>query len=94
MKFEQHNPEWKNIFEEEAELIRSVLDIADLVSKEEYLQVYTPALSKIGYIYYPEDSSIERLFFRKGEPVKFHFSLAQEGKTTYWERSFSWSGLF
>ncbi len=26
MKFEQYNPEWDNIFKEEAELIRSVLD--------------------------------------------------------------------
>ncbi len=110
MKFEQYNPEWENIFKEEAELIRSVLDedvidiehigstairsilskpiidIAALVSKEEYLQVYTPSLSKIGYTYHPESSSVERLFFRKGDPVKFHLSLSQEGKTTYWER--------
>lgn len=65
---------------------KPIIDIAILLAKEEYLQVYTRDLNKIGYVYYPESSSVERLFYRKGNPVKFHLSLTQEGKTSYWQR--------
>ena len=26
------------------------------------------------------------MFFRKGEPVKFHLSITEKDKTTYWKR--------
>jgi len=65
---------------------KPIVDIAVLLSREEYLQAYTRDLAKMGYVYYPESSSVERLFYRKGDPVKFHLSLTQEGKTDYWRR--------
>lgn len=43
-------------------------------------------LATIGYRYFPESSSPERFFFRKGEPVQFHLSLAQKEGPGYWRR--------
>jgi GrpB-like predicted nucleotidyltransferase (UPF0157 family) len=65
---------------------KPILDIAVLVSPDEYIQSYVRPLNKIGYTYYPESSSSERLFFRKGEPAQFHLSLTQEGVTPFWDR--------
>ncbi len=65
---------------------KPIIDIAILASQYEYLQSFVQTLKRAGYQYYPESSSVERLFFRKGDPVEFHLSVTQEGKTTYWER--------
>lgn len=45
-----------------------------------------PILQKLGYVYKPDMSSTERLFFRKGDPVKFHLSITERDRTSYWER--------
>ena len=65
---------------------KPIVDIAVLVTPDEYTQSYVRPLTQIGYTFYPESSSSERLFFRKGDPVQFHLSLTQEGKTPYYER--------
>ena len=43
-------------------------------------------LEQLGYIYKPDMSSTERLFFRKGNPVEFHLSIVQPDHTSFWER--------
>ncbi len=65
---------------------KSIVDIAVLVMPDEFIQGYVRPLSKIGYEFFPNSSSTERLFFRKGNPVHFHLSVTEEGKTPYWER--------
>jgi GrpB-like predicted nucleotidyltransferase (UPF0157 family) len=65
---------------------KPIIDIAVLVTPDEFIQGYVRPLNKIGYELSTQSSSIERLFFRKGEPVAFHLSLTQEGKTPFWER--------
>lgn len=65
---------------------KPIIDIAVLVSPDEYIQSYVRPLSKIGYVFYPQSSSVERLFFRKGVPVQFHLSITQSNITSYWNR--------
>ncbi len=65
---------------------KPIVDIAVLVSPDEYIQSYVRPLAKIGYVFDPESSSTERLFFRKGDPVRFHLSITQEGYTPFWDR--------
>ncbi len=65
---------------------KPIIDIAVMVTPDEFIQGYVRPLNKIGYEFFPESSSVERLFFRKGNPVRFHLSLTQEGKTPYWDR--------
>lgn len=65
---------------------KPIIDIAVLVTPDEFIQGYVRPLSKIGYEFFPESSSTERLFFRKGTPVQFHLSLTQEGLTPYFDR--------
>ncbi len=65
---------------------KPIIDIAVLVARAEDPQTYVSSLANIGYVYYPADSSVERLFFRKGDPAEYHLSVTQEGPTTYWNR--------
>lgn len=44
------------------------------------------ALAELGYEYKPDMSSTERQFFRKGDPVEFHLSVAQPDHTPFWHR--------
>ncbi len=65
---------------------KPIIDIAVAIPSIEHASVLIEPLEKIGYTYFPESSSQERLFFRKGEPVEFHLSLAQKDRFGYWKR--------
>ncbi|MFA6018215.1 MAG: GrpB family protein [Patescibacteria group bacterium] len=65
---------------------KPIIDIAVAIPSIENAHQFIEPLSRIGYQYFPESSSQERLFFRKGDPVSFHLSLAQKDKFGYWNR--------
>lgn len=65
---------------------KPIIDIAVAIESLEDAQQFIEPLSRIAYEYFPESSSQERFFFRKGDPVKFHLSLAQKDKFSYWKR--------
>lgn len=53
------------------------LDIVVMVTPDEYIQSYVRPIRKIGYEFYPENSSIIKLQFQKGESFKYNLSLSQ-----------------
>ncbi len=53
------------------------LDIVVMVTPDEYIQSYVRPFRKIGYEFYPENSSIIKLHFQKGETFKYNLSLSQ-----------------
>ncbi|MDQ3018653.1 MAG: GrpB family protein [bacterium] len=65
---------------------RPIIDIAVLVTPDEFIQGYVRPLSKIGYTLDTSKSSPEQLFFVKGDPVSYHLTITQEGMTPYWDR--------
>jgi GrpB-like predicted nucleotidyltransferase (UPF0157 family) len=65
---------------------KPIIDIAVLVPSLDDAEKYINPLSAIGYQFFKDRSSVERLFFVKGEPPKFHLSLAQPEKFSYWKR--------
>ena len=64
---------------------KPIIDIAVLVESISNTKIFTEVLEKIGYIYKPEMSSVERIFLRKGQPVEYHLSIS-ESKYSYWTR--------
>jgi GrpB-like predicted nucleotidyltransferase (UPF0157 family) len=64
---------------------KPIIDIAVLVESIENISHFVEQLEKLGYSYKPEMSSGERIFFRKGDPVEYHLSVACP-RHTYWER--------
>jgi len=65
---------------------KPVIDIGVLLSTAVDAEKYISPLGSIGYTYFPASSSSERLFFRKGNPVEFHVSLAFKDRGNFWER--------
>jgi GrpB-like predicted nucleotidyltransferase (UPF0157 family) len=65
---------------------KSIIDIAVLIPSLEDAQKYLSPLAELGYEYKPAQSSQERYFFVKANPVQFHLSLAQSEKFSYWKR--------
>lgn len=65
---------------------KPIVDIAVAIPSIEQAGDFIKPLEGIGYIFYPESSSQERLFFKKGSPPQFHLSLAQKDKFGYWKR--------
>ncbi len=55
----------------------SSLNIVVMVTPDEYIQSYVRPFRKIGYEFYPENSSIIKLQFQKGETFKYNLSLSQ-----------------
>lgn len=64
---------------------KPIIDIAVLINSISDINIFTEKLRKIGYIYNPEMSSVERIFLRKGNPIEYHLSIS-ESKYTYWTR--------
>ncbi len=65
---------------------KPIIDIAVLIPSLKNAEGYIEPLGKIGYRYFKDRSSVERIFFVKGEPPKYHLSLAQPEKFSYWKR--------
>lgn len=53
------------------------LDLLLIVTPDEYIQAYVRPLSRIGYSFYPKDSTIIKLFFQKGDSFKYNLYLTQ-----------------
>lgn len=64
---------------------KPIVDIAVLVESIYDTNIFTEKLEKIGYLYKPEMSSVERIFLRKGDPAEYHLSIS-ESKYSYWTR--------
>lgn len=65
---------------------KPIIDIAVLIPSLEDAKKYFPPLAELGYEYKPAQSSQERYFFVKGNPIQFHLSLAQPEKFSFWKR--------
>lgn len=65
---------------------KPIIDIAVLMPIIKNKKGMANILAQAGYAYFPSDSSVERMFFRKGDPVQFHLSLTEKGVTDYWQR--------
>jgi len=65
---------------------KPIIDMAILIPSLDDAKKYLIPLGEIGYQFFKDRSSVERLFFVKGEPPKFHLSLAQPEKFSYWKR--------
>ena len=48
-----------------------------IVTPDEYIQSYVRPLSKIGYQFNPDNSTIIKLTFQKGDTVKYFVNLSQ-----------------
>lgn len=64
---------------------KPIIDMAVLVESIEDIDKIVSILSPLGYRYEPEISSVERIFFRKGNPVECHLSVACPAHT-FWSR--------
>lgn len=64
---------------------KPLIDIGVLVGSIDDIDSFVKKLELIGYSYKPDMSSVERIFFRKGNPVEYHLSVACP-KHTFWNR--------
>jgi len=65
---------------------KSIVDIAVLVENPQIAEELIAPLLQLGYRYDKENSSSERHLFRKGNPTKFHLSIAYTDRGSFWER--------
>ncbi len=65
---------------------KPIIDIAVLIKTSQDVKKFILPLQELGYTYYPKSSSTERHFFRKGDPVEFHLSLAYQDRGSFWQR--------
>jgi GrpB-like predicted nucleotidyltransferase (UPF0157 family)/ASC-1-like (ASCH) protein len=63
---------------------KPIVDIAVLVEQGTAQDQLIQKAESLGYMAAP--FSTERLFFKKGDPVQYHLSITEKGKTPYWER--------
>ncbi len=66
-------------------LAKPLIDIGVLTDTIENINFFVQKLELLGYSYRPDMSSVERIFFRKGNPVEYHLSIACP-KHTFWKR--------
>ncbi|NCC70380.1 GrpB family protein [bacterium] len=65
---------------------KPIVDIGVLVDSIDNIPFFVEKLSSIGYLYFPTMSSVERIFLRKGNPIKYHLSIACP-KHSFWNRN-------
>lgn len=53
------------------------MEISLIVTPDEYIQAYVRPLSRIGFQFAPDQSTILKLCFHKGETFKFNLYLSQ-----------------
>lgn len=64
---------------------KPIIDIAVMLSSLDKAEDLIEPLAKLGYNHDKPESSSERYFFRKGEPVRYHLSLTAPN-VTFWQR--------
>lgn len=67
-------------------MAKPIIDIGVLVDSIEDIAFFVEKLKSIEYLYDPAMSSVERIFLRKGNPIKYHLSIACP-KHSFWERN-------
>ncbi len=66
-------------------LAKPLIDIGVLVGSIDDIDSFVQKLEPLGYSYKPDMSSVERIFFRKGNPVEYHLSVASPTHS-FWKR--------
>ncbi|MEI6304750.1 MAG: GrpB family protein [Candidatus Taylorbacteria bacterium] len=64
---------------------KPLIDIGVLVNIIDDIDFFVQKLENLEYSYKPDMSSAERIFFRKGDPVEYHLSIACP-RHTFWKR--------
>lgn len=67
-------------------MAKPIIDIGILVDSIEDIPYFVKRLSTIGYSYFLNMSSVERIFLRKGDPIEYHLSIACS-KHEFWDRN-------
>jgi len=69
---------------------KPIIDIAVLVPSWEDADGLIETIETLGYVFdlgvHQAQSNPERHLFRKGNPTKFHLSIAYQNKASFWER--------
>ena len=66
-------------------MAKPIIDMSVLVNSINDISFFVEKLKFLDYIYQPEMSSVERIFFRKGDPTKYHLSITCS-KHSFWSR--------
>lgn len=66
-------------------IAKPIIDIGVLMDSIDAIDGFVKELESLGYSYKPDMSSNERIFFRKGNPIEYHLSIACP-KHTFWKR--------
>ena len=53
------------------------MEIQLILTPDEYIQAYVRPMNRIGYTFYPEDSTPIQLSFQKGDTFKYNLKLTQ-----------------
>lgn len=64
---------------------KPIIDITVLTDSIDDIPFFVEKVEPLGYSYKPDMSSVERIYFRKGNPIEYHLSIACP-KHTFWER--------
>lgn len=67
-------------------IAKPIIDIGVLVDSIEDISFFVKKLSVVGYLYFPDMSSVERIFLRKGSPIEYHLSIACP-RHSFWDRN-------
>ena len=67
-------------------LSRPIVDIAVMIESHKDADGFTDALAQIGYEFEPQHSPPERHFYFKGNPIKYHLSVAYTDSGGFWPR--------
>jgi GrpB-like predicted nucleotidyltransferase (UPF0157 family) len=65
-------------------LSKPIIDIAVMIQNHEDADSFTSRLGIIGYMF--NSKSTERHFYQKGQPIKFHLSVAYAERDGFWIR--------
>ena len=63
---------------------KPIIDMAVMIDNHEDADSFTEPLAKIGYKFH--SSSTERHFYRKGDPIEYHLSIAYTDRGGFWPR--------
>jgi GrpB-like predicted nucleotidyltransferase (UPF0157 family) len=68
---------------------KPIIDIMVLIDSHENAKKFIPRLQELGYPFDSvshTDKSAERHLFRKGNPTRYHLSIAYEDRGSFWKR--------
>lgn len=63
---------------------KPIIDIVVMIENHQDVGIFTDPLAKIGYKF--DSSSTERYYYVKGDPVKYHLSIAYADQGGFWVR--------